>query len=336
MHRSLPARLFSLVMAVAAVASVPHFSHAQQGTQLLGGQCTPGADHPITEPGTGRTFVLDYPCDLHAGESVTLILNLHGGGSNTLYQRAYFPAWELKEKHRLVVATPYSPVARWREEDDQYLRNIVSMVTGAIGEQNVNALWLVGHSQGGMTSRRLVCTDFYTDKVDGFVSLSGGRLGGAPQRAPNAGRPAQNGATPATPPTTPAAAAMPAAPAEDPACDFSHIYAIGEYEIVELPATSALAYRYQCSARIQHPDVVDTEAGRIYDSRSQDPGTRAWGLLPGPGTAEVYEYSNCSDGRVIADVVRLNKGHTEGLEPLITERIIELMLQASGGKIAGR
>jgi pimeloyl-ACP methyl ester carboxylesterase len=306
-------------------------THAQQGATLLGGQCTPGADNPLTEPGTGRTFVLDYPCDLRADESVTFILNLHGGGSNTLYQRAYFPAWELKEKHRLVVATPYSPVARWREEDDEYLQNIVSMVTGAIGEQNINAFWLVGHSQGGLTSRRLICTDFFADKVNGFVSLSGGRLGGAPQRAPNAGRPVQNGAaTPATPPAAAATPpAAPAAPAADPACDFSHIYAIGEYEIVELPATSALAERYQCSARIRHPDVVDTEAGRIYDSRSQDPGTREWGLLPGPGTAEVFEYPDCADGRVIADVVRINKGHTEGLEPLITERIIELMLQAA-------
>jgi hypothetical protein len=35
----------------------------------------------------------------------------------------------------------------------------------------------------------------------------------------------------------------------------------------------------------------------------------------------------------VADVVRLDKGHTEGLEPRITEAIVELMLSARGGKI---
>ena len=34
-----------------------------------------------------------------------------------------------------------------------------------------------------------------------------------------------------------------------------------------------------------------------------------------------------------ADVVRLEKGHTEGLEPKITEALIELMLSAPGGKL---
>ena len=39
------------------------------------------------------------------------------------------------------------------------------------------------------------------------------------------------------------------------------------------------------------------------------------------------------DGRVIADVVRLDKGHTEGLEPRITEELIKLMVSAPGGKL---
>lgn len=56
--------------------------------------------------------------------------------------------------------------------------------------------------------------------------------------------------------------------------------------------------------------------------------------MPGPGTAEVFNYPNCDDGRVVADVIRLDKGHTEGLEPEVTQALIELMLSASGGKIA--
>jgi hypothetical protein len=37
-------------------------------------------------------------------------------------------------------------------------------------------------------------------------------------------------------------------------------------------------------------------------------------------------------GRLIADVVRLDKGHTEGLEPKVTETLVELMAAAPGEK----
>jgi hypothetical protein len=43
-------------------------------------------------------------------------------------------------------------------------------------------------------------------------------------------------------------------------------------------------------------------------------------------------YPNARGGRVIADVVRLDKGHTEGLEPRITEELIRMMVTAPGGK----
>jgi hypothetical protein len=52
-----------------------------------------------------------------------------------------------------------------------------------------------------------------------------------------------------------------------------------------------------------------------------------------PGAAEVYEYRGCADGRLVADVVRLDKGHTEGLEPHVTEELVRLMVSARGGKI---
>lgn len=315
--------LATLTVPTVLTLSLP--ASAQQPVQLLGASCTAVTDQPVSEPGTSRTFVLDYPCDLQPGEDVTVILNLHGAGSSEHYQRPYFPAWELKEKYRLVIATPHSPARRWREEDDQYLHNVVNAVFGAVGEDNVRAFWLAGHSQGGMTSRRIVCTEFFADKVDGFLSLSGGRLGGVAPRSPNAGRPTQanaaaSAATAATPTVAPATA-----PAGDPTCDFSHIFAIGEYEIVALPDTSTLAQKYQCEARVRREDVIDTEAGRTHDSGSQSPGTREWGLLPRPGTAQVYEYPNCADGRVVADVMRLDKGHTEGLEPRILETIVGMM-----------
>jgi pimeloyl-ACP methyl ester carboxylesterase len=331
--RALPALLLSLL----ALGGSPA-TQAQSGITLLDGSCTGNAEQPIAEPGTGRSFVLDYPCDLQAGEPVLVILNLHGAGSNERYQRAYFPAWELKEKYRLVVATPHSPARRWREEDDAYLHNVVTAVIDAVGAQNVKAFWLAGHSQGGLTSRRLVCTPFFADKVDGFLSLSGGRLGGAAPRSPNAGRPAQAGATPAPTPAAGAGAApavAATAPAE-PDCAFSHLFAIGEHEIASLPDTSTLATKYQCAARVRLEDVVDTEPGRTHDSGSQNPGTKEWGLLPRPGVAQVYEYPNCADGRVIADVVRMDKGHTEGLEPRIVETLVGMMNRAAGGRLQER
>lgn len=313
------------ILALASSAGV-----AQQSINLLGSACTPDLDQPVTEPATGRTYVLDYPCDLQAGQEVTFILNLHGGGSNTRYQHGYFPAFEYKEKYRLVVATPYSPTRRWSEVDDTYLQNIVSQVTAAIGQQNIRAFWLAGHSQGGSTSRRLVCTDFFSGRVDGFLSLSGGRLGGSPERAPGAGRPRQLDDPPADPNAPPPA---PRPEVVQPACDFSHIFAIGEYEIVDLPITSSLAARHNCGARVQRPDVVDSEAGYVHDSGHQNPASREWGRLPRGGVSQIFEYPDCDGGRVVADVVRIDKGHTEGLEPRIVEAIVAMMAAADGGKI---
>ena len=79
--------------------------------------------------------------------------------------------------------------------------------------------------------------------------------------------------------------------------------------------------------------VRDVKAGYVYDRSRQNPPNPSWGLLPGPGKSQVYVYPACKDGRVVADVVRLEKGHTEGLEPHVTEALITLMLSASGGKI---
>jgi hypothetical protein len=50
--------------------------------------------------------------------------------------------------------------------------------------------------------------------------------------------------------------------------------------------------------------------------------------LPRPGTAEIFEYPKRQEGRIVADVVRIGKGHTEGLEPHVTEQLVKLMLSA--------
>jgi pimeloyl-ACP methyl ester carboxylesterase len=333
---SFPRRAAPLTVLALALAALPASAGAvaaQQARTLMGAPCTGSMDQQVTEPSTGRTYVLDYPCDLRSGEEVTFVLSLHGGGSSANWQRRYFPAFDQKEGQRLVIATPFSPTRRWSEVDDMYLQNIVTSLTREIGAANIRAFWLAGHSQGGATSRRLVCTDFFRGRVDGFLSLSGGRLGGGPPRAANAGRPPQVNAPPAEP--TPAAVQPPGAAPADPDCDFSHIFAIGEHEIDALPATSNLASKYGCQARTHRPDVLDTQAGQVHDGGHQNPGSRAWGLLPRPGRAEVFVYPGCRDGRVVADVVRIDKGHTEGLEPAVTQELVRLMVSARGGKVRG-
>jgi len=296
------------------------------------------------EPKTGRKFFLDYPCNWKPGKKVTFILSLHGGGSYGNWQRHYFPIMDFKDKYNLVIATPNAPPRVWGAVDDEYLQNIVNLVYEQIGKDNIKAFWLVGHSQGGMTSNRLVRTDFFKNKVDGWLSLSGGRLGGNPGRGASFGPPrtatttAAGGETPATKagaaPATPGAAAGMAAAMtalrEPPANDFSFIYTTGQREVDDkgVPETSAWATKFGCRPRVSRGHVIDTKGGYVYDSTRQNPPRPSWGLLPGPGKAEVFQYAKCKDGRVVADVVRIDKGHTEGLEPRVTEQLIKLMLSA--------
>jgi hypothetical protein len=364
--------LIRLLAVVSAVAAFAEYAGAQQPIRSLGASCTtPPILHcperdcppdrvinpgPVVEMKTRRTYFLDYPCDLKQGEKVTFILSLHGFGSYGNWQRHYFPIMDYKDKYRLVIATPNSPTRAWSAADDEYLQNIVNSVVEQIGKDNIKAFWLAGHSQGGLTSNRIVRTDFFKDRVDGWLSLSGGRLGGNPGRAASFGPPraaapgaTTPGATPATPSAAPAGApvgssrpgtsteisATMAALREPPAADFSFIFETGQHEMDDkgLPTTSGWAAKYSCGPRRKTEEIIDTKGGYVYDSTRQNPPNPSWGLLPAPGKAEVYLYPDCKDGRVVADVVRINKGHTEGLEPKITEEMVKLMLSAKGGKI---
>lgn len=285
------------------------------------------------EPKTNRKFFLDYPCDLKKGEKVTFLLSLHGFGSYGNWQRHYFPMMDFKEKYRLVIATPNSPVQFWAPNDDEYLQNIVTMIYDQIGRQNIKAFWLVGHSQGGMTSNRIIRTDFFRRRVDGWLSLSGGRLGGNPGRGDFSNL-AARGPAPAAGRGTPNLGAAAAALRELPGNEFSFIYETGQKEMDEkgLPPTSEWAQKLGCGARVRRTDVVDSKAGYVYDSTRQNPSSAGWGRLPRPGTAEIFEYPHCRGGQVVADVVRDDKGHTEGLEPHVTEQLIKLMLSAKPEK----
>jgi pimeloyl-ACP methyl ester carboxylesterase len=278
---------------------------------------------------TGRKFFLDHPTDEGRGD-LTFVLSLHGGGSVGMWQRLYFPAHDFVDDLGLVVATPSSatkqPMSHWvHEADDEHLRAIVEQVQKRFGGR-LRTFWLAGHSQGGMTSRRLLTKDpFFAERVDGWLSLSGGRLGQAPFVA--------DFGPPRTPEEREAMQAFMARRRSEmsdalPDADFSHIFAVGEHEIVELPETSPWAERYGAGARVRDADVVDTEPGQVHDGRFEGRYVQSWGREPRAGTANVWTYPGARDGRVIADAVRLDKGHTEGLEPNITRRLLELMVSA--------
>jgi hypothetical protein len=311
-----------------------------------GEACTPMLGDPgnVTDPKTGRKFWLDYPCDLKPGDKVVFILNIHGAGSIGQWQRHYFPAFDYKDKYKLVVATPTAATSRtfpgqtgpgvrmWvADADDAHLQNISELVLDAFGRKNIKAFWLAGHSQGGGTSHRIVCSDYFKDKVDGLLSLSGGRVGRA-EINPRFGPPKPDGSPPdpRPPGTGPGGTTLGAAPL--PACQFSHIFETGEHEVVSLPTTSPLADEFGCAARIEQTEVVDDKPGYVWDYARQ--GYPVWGMKARPGKAKVWVYPKCKGGRLVADVERLDKGHTEGLEPHVTEAIVKLMVAAPGGKVA--
>ena len=117
------------------------------------------------------------------------------------------------------------------------------------------------------------------------------------------------------------------------ACDYSFIFTNGEYETISGRDLAAGRPSSAARPRKQEEDVVDPKAGYVWDATRQDPGTDGWGHYPRSGRAQVYTYPGCKDGRVVADVVRLQKGHTEGLEPNVTDKLIQLAVSAKGGKI---
>jgi hypothetical protein len=287
---------------------------------------------------TGRQFFVDRPRAIQPGAKLAFLLNLHGGGSHGSWQRLYFPASELADEYALVIATPSAairePLALWTPEaDDAHLRNVVEHVAQTFGTQNISSFWLVGHSQGGMTCNRLLFSDFFAERVDGWLSLSGGRIG--PIEVPFASFVAGTGARPSRLPEFPSLGGERPRPgaAVAPNADVSFIFATGEHEMVALPETSPWAERYGAGPRVRLADIVDEEPGRVHDKRREGRSTPAWGFAARPGTAQLYVYPNARGGRVIADVVRLDKGHTEGLEPRITRQLVAMMVAAPGGKL---
>ena len=249
---------------------------------------------PAVDQKTGRKCFLDDPDDLKADEQVVFILNLHGGGSHGVWQHLYFPAHDYKNKYRLVVATPSAatkePMRHWvAEADDEHLQNIVELVCEKYGRDHIKSFWLAGHSQGGMTSNRLLQTDYYANRVDGWLSLSGGRIG--PVEMPASFFTWREG-------TAPDSNARSDGPgpgrAVAPNGDISFIFVTGELEIVKLPETSPWAEKYGAGPRVRLPDIVDTEKGQVSDAASNR--GPSWGREARPGTSRDLRLSEWARG----------------------------------------
>jgi hypothetical protein len=261
----------------------------------------------VVEPNTGRPFFLDYSCGLESGQDAIFILNVHGIGSNANWQRHYFPAFEYKDEYDLILASGKSVGTSFSADaDDEYVRGMIDYVAEAFSDVNL-VFWVAGHSAGGGASRSWMCGESaLRDRVVGSISLAGGRLGGSGGRGGGGG---------------------------GPDCgEFSHIYSTGDQDALggnPVPTTSTVAEALGCDVRIRHPDIVDEHAGHVWDSRDREPPFPGWGGEARPGTTESYEFPNCRDGRVVADFIRLDKGHTEGLEPDVTRAIVELVVRAS-------
>jgi hypothetical protein len=285
-------RTMMLLAGVAALAAGPAAAR-----ELMGVACsTPAPAHcadsgctnadtanlgDAVETKSGRKFFLDYPCDLKPNEKVTFVLSLHGGGSIGNWQRHYFPLIDLKEKYRLVIATPSGTRNGWNPEmDDPYLRDIVSEVEGAVGKGNIKAFWLAGHSLGGQTSNRILTTDFFRSRLTGWVSLSGGRLGSKREevRAPiptgSGGRADRRHRRRRA---RRARCGWPPTPRSCRTSPFSHIYETGEHELTAagLPAGSQVGREAEVRRPGRPRTVVDAKAGYVQDTRRSPTRTRS-------------------------------------------------------------
>jgi hypothetical protein len=162
--------------------------------------------------------------------------------------------------------------------------------------------------------------------------VSGGRIG--PIELPESFFVRREG-RPATPPAFPSIQGQRPRPggAVMPPADISYIFTSGEHEMKALPQTSPWAEKYGAGPRRREADIVDDQPGQVWDTTREGKSSAAWGFKPRPGRAEVYVYPDARDGKVIADVVRIDKGHTEGLEPNVTQALLTLMVAAPGGKV---
>ncbi len=185
-----------------------------------------------------------------------------------------------------MTATPIAPTLVWSAMDDEYLQNIVNLVSDQVGKKNIKAFWLAGHSHGGMTSNRLVRTDYFETRLDGWLSLSEGRLWPTPP-IPPVSSPRSMGARRKEHQRVVVARSL----------LVRNIFEAGEHELGDQSDASPWATKLGCGARARTPDVTDTKEGYVFDSTRQTPAPTPGTDCPGRAPRRCIEYPKCKDGQ---------------------------------------
>jgi len=218
-------------------------------------------------------------------------------------------------------------------EDEAYLERVAEEMFTRLNGARAAAFWLVGHSQGGMMCNFLLFQEYFSSRVDGWLSLAGGRIGGV-ESSPlfNAGPSA--GTSRRTVPVFPVIDGLQLRPglAAMPATDISFVFVAGELEITEIPLTSPLAERYGAKRRRYVGEIVDEQAGHAPPPGFENDANPVWSYDGAPGCAQVYDFPETAGGRLVADIVRVSKGHLQSVEPRLTEEIVAMIVDAPGGR----
>ena len=293
--------------------------------QHCGESCTPellGNRGNVADPEAGREFFLDSRATSRGRAG-----GVHPEPPRRRVHRQLaaplFPGAGLQGEYRLVVATPTAagsgpwsearrmwargdrrrPPAEHRQPRDRALR------PGEYPERSGSP----GHSQGGMTSNRLVCTDFFGQ----------GRRMAQPVGRPH--RPSRDRAGLLRP------AAAAGARAADPSASAGCRGPAGVRHLVHLRVRRARdrgaagdvavgARSIDARRRERRADVVDEREGYVTGACARP--RRQLGLRPAAWHRGGVRVSDARGGRMVADVVRIDKGHTEGLEPEVTEALV--------------
>ncbi len=133
----------------------------------------------------GRGVYVAYPCNKHGGAPVTFVLNLHGTMPTEelkLYQVAYFSINSHVDTHNIITAAPKAIGSQWGNGDggldEPHLLEVIDWVYTTFAEFDIRAMWVGGHSWGGMYTSRFGCNPAIADKVKGIIPMSGGGVGG--------------------------------------------------------------------------------------------------------------------------------------------------------------
>ena len=193
----------------------------------------------VIDEATGRKFYLDAPDDT-GRPPLTFLLNLHGGGSFGAWQRLYFPAHDYADTYRPGGRHAYGRHHGAVPALGRRGRRRASAERGQPGLRPVrpgrHRVLLAGRPLAGRDDLRPAAEQRRSspDRVDGWLSLSGGRIGGVP-RAEGSGPPAHPGGP--QPSARRAELQRLRAGPRPPDADLSFIFATGEHEIMELPAS---------------------------------------------------------------------------------------------------